>query len=209
VDEKAPIGNTFTGDFKVGAADALHGPFEGPPQVPMNHSLGVNPVEYPLVRSSKVCGSCHSVVLPVFDGDRPWVRAEAKKPEIIIEQATYPEWVFSDFRDGGLTPMSCQNCHMATSYPGLPGTLATKIASIQEASNMPQTENRQPQSEVDLKTRSPFARAAGWKLQVVSSGVVGVPAGTLTPPTPSLPASPPPAGREGATTTRASELLLD
>ncbi len=77
----------------------------------MNHSLGVNPVEYPLVRSSKVCGSCHSVVLPVFDGDHPWVEpgSPTRKPEIIIEQATYPEWVFSDFRDGGPTPMSCQN----------------------------------------------------------------------------------------------------
>jgi hypothetical protein len=162
VDPKAPIGNTFTGDFKVGPADALHGPFEGPPQIPMNHSLGANPVEYPLVRSSRVCGSCHSVVLPVFDGDKPWVqpgiRKKGGKPEIIIEQATYPEWVFSDFRDGGPTPMSCQDCHMASSYPGLPGTIATKIASIQEASNMPQTENRQPQSEIDLKTRTPYGR---------------------------------------------------
>ncbi len=158
VDEKAPFGNTFTGDFKVGAPDALHGPFEGPQQVPMNHSLGANPVEYPLVRSSKVCGSCHSVVLPVFDGDQPWVRPGTKKPEIIIEQATYPEWVFSDFRDSGPTPRSCQNCHMTTSYPELPGTLTTKIASIQEASNMPQTESRQPQSAIDLKPRTPFGR---------------------------------------------------
>jgi hypothetical protein len=158
VDPKAPIGNTFTGDFRVGPADALHGPFEGPPQIPMNHSLGADPVEYPLVRSSRVCGSCHSVVLPVFDGDKPWVPHGAKKPEVIIEQATYPEWVFSDFRDGGPTPMSCQNCHMASSYPSLSGTLATKIASIQEASNMPQTENRQPQKEIDLKTRTPYGR---------------------------------------------------
>ena len=65
---------------------------------------------------------------------------------------------FSDFRDGGPTPQSCQNCHMAASYPGLAGTLSTKIASIQEASNMPQTENRQPESEIDLKPRSPFGR---------------------------------------------------
>jgi len=163
IDEKAPIGNTFTGDFKAGAADAIHGPFAEPRQVPMDHSLGAKPIEYPLVRSSKICGSCHSVVLPVFDGDKPWVRpgtqkAGIKKPEIIIEQATYPEWVFSDFRDGGPTPQSCQNCHMAASYPGLAGKLTSKIASIQEASNMPQTENRQPQSEIDLEPRSPFGR---------------------------------------------------
>jgi hypothetical protein len=161
IDDKAPIGHTFTGDFKVGAADAIHGPFEGPQQVPMDHSLGAKPVEYPLVRSSKICGSCHSVVLPVFDGDKPWVKpgpGKSKKPQIIIEQATYPEWVFSDFRDGGPEPQSCQDCHMANSYPGLPGTLGFKIASIQEASNMPQTENRQPEKDIDLKPRSPFGR---------------------------------------------------
>jgi hypothetical protein len=158
IDQETPIGHTFTGDFRVGAPDVIHGPFAGPQQVPMNHSLGARPIEYPLVRSSKVCGSCHSVVLPVFDGNKPWVRPGTKKPEVIIEQATYPEWVFSDFRDGGPTPQSCQNCHMATSYPGLKGPLNFKVASIQEASDMPQTENRQPESAIDLPPRSPFAR---------------------------------------------------
>jgi hypothetical protein len=158
IDEAVPIGHTFTGDFRIGKAEEIHGPFAGPQQVPMDHSLGAKPIEYPLIRSSKVCGSCHSVVLPVFDGDKPWVRPGEKKPEIIIEQATYPEWVFSDFRDGGAEPRSCQSCHMTTSYPGLPGTLTSKIASIQEASNMPQAEHRLPQSDIDLQPRSPFAR---------------------------------------------------
>jgi hypothetical protein len=158
VDESVPVGHTFTGDFATGAADVFHGPFAGPQQVPMNHSLGAKPIEYPLIRSSKVCGSCHSVVLPVFDGNQPWVPPGARKPAIIIEQATYPEWVFSDFRDGGPDPRSCQSCHMATTYPGLAGTLTSKIASIQEASDMPQTENRLAQTDIDLKPRSPFAR---------------------------------------------------
>jgi hypothetical protein len=158
IDEAVPVGHTFTGDFRVGAAEAIHGPFKGPQQVPMDHSLGAKPIEYPLVQSSKVCGSCHSVVLPVFDGDQPWVPPGARKPEIIIEQATYPEWVLSDFRDGGPEARSCQSCHMTTTYPGLAGTLATKIASIQEASNMPQTEHRLAQSDIDLQPRSPFAR---------------------------------------------------
>lgn len=158
IDEKTPIGHTFTGDFKVGKAEQIHGPFDGPQQMPMDHSLGAKPVEYPLVRSSKTCGSCHSVVLPVFDGDKPWVRPGTRKPEVIIEQATYPEWVFSDFRDGGPTPRSCQDCHMQSAFPGLSAPLSSKIASIQEASNMPQTENRAPQSEIDLNPRSPFGR---------------------------------------------------
>jgi hypothetical protein len=158
IDDQAPIGHTFTGDFKVGAADAIHGPFDAPQQVPMDHTLGAKPVEYPLIRSSKVCGSCHSVVLPVFDGNKPWVPKGTKTPQIVIEQATFPEWVFSDFRDGGPTPQSCQDCHMASSYPGVPQPLNFKIASIQEASNMPQTENRLPQKDIDLTPRSPYGR---------------------------------------------------
>jgi hypothetical protein len=155
---RAPIGNTFTGDFRVGAAAEIQGPFDKPQQVPMDHSLGAKPVEYPLERSSAVCGSCHSVVLPVFNGDTPWVRPGTQKPAIILEQGTYPEWVFSDFGvEGGANFRSCQNCHMGTTYPGV-GTLTAKIASIQEASNMPQTEGRLPRSDIDLQPRSPFAR---------------------------------------------------
>jgi hypothetical protein len=157
-DPKKQIGDTFTGDFKVGAADAIQGPFEKPQPMPMDHTLAVKPVEYPLERSSRVCGSCHSVVLPVFNVDKPYQPVGAKKPEIILEQGTYPEWIFSDYRDGGPTPRSCQNCHMGTDYPGVPGALSTKMASIQEASNMPQTEGRLPASDIDLQPRSPFAR---------------------------------------------------
>lgn len=160
VDETKPIGDTFTGDFVANAPTAILGPFDGPQQVPMDHTLGAKPIEYTNIHSSKICGSCHSVVLPVFDGSKPFIDRKTGKPKIIIEQATYPEWVLSDFRDGGATPRSCQSCHMPTSYRGVDGTLESKIASIQEASNMPQTENRRPMSEIDLKPRQPFARHA-------------------------------------------------
>jgi len=157
VPQKINFGDTFTGDFHVGEPDKMHGPFAGPQQVPMVHALGITPIESANLTSSKICGSCHSVVLPVFDGNVPWVRPGAKRPEIDIEQATYPEWVFSDFRDGGPAAQSCQDCHMSTSYPSL-GPLAFKIAAIEEASNMPQVENRRPISEIDLKPRSPYGR---------------------------------------------------
>jgi hypothetical protein len=157
VPAKLEFGDTFTGDFHVGKPDEIHGPFAGPQQVPMVHALGITPVERTDLTSSKVCGSCHSVVLPVFDGNVPWVPPHAKLPEIEIEQATYPEWVFSDFRDGGPAAQSCQDCHMSTNYPGM-APLAFKIAAIEEASNMPQVENRRPMSEIDLKPRSPYGR---------------------------------------------------
>jgi hypothetical protein len=157
VPEKTGFGDTFTGDFRVGDADKVHGPFAGPQQVPMVHALGITPIERADITDSKICGSCHSVVLPVFDGNVPWVPPGARRAKTDIEQGTYPEWVFSDFRDGGPAAQSCQDCHMTTSYPGL-GPLAFKIAAIEEASNMPQVDNRRPMSEIDLKPRSPYGR---------------------------------------------------
>ncbi len=155
------FGETFTGDFRLGAADELMGPFPGPRQVPMDHALGVQPVHDPRIANSRVCGSCHSVVLPVYDGDVPWNEVgtgATDGPEFIIEQATYPEWVFSDFHDGGPRAESCQGCHMQSAYPGADSPLESKIASIQEASNFPVTAFRLPKEEIDLDERSPFAR---------------------------------------------------
>ncbi|HEX5724983.1 MAG TPA: hypothetical protein VFX98_05930 [Longimicrobiaceae bacterium] len=169
--EDEPIGLTFTGDFRVGPPDTIFGPFGGPKQVPMEHSLGITPDSTDQIRNSKLCGSCHSVVLPVFEGNRRITLPGDTTTKFIIEQATFPEWVFSDFRDDGPTPQSCQDCHMRTTYPGLvntdtvngrprtwPDTLSFKIAAIQEASNMPQVQNRRPLDEIDLEPRSPFAR---------------------------------------------------
>lgn len=157
IEETTPIGHTFTGDFRVGEAEQIHGPFNEPKIVPMEHALGTTPVEYPDLLNSKICGSCHAVVLPVFNGNDPYTPPGASKPLVIIEQATYPEWVFSDYRDKGPTPKSCQNCHMQTSYPGF-GDLSFKIAAIQEGSNMPQVENRRPLSEIDLAPRDQYGR---------------------------------------------------
>ena len=39
IDENEPFGHTFTGDFRVGAPDVIHGPFAGPQQVPMDPVL--------------------------------------------------------------------------------------------------------------------------------------------------------------------------
>jgi hypothetical protein len=75
-----------------------------------------------------------------------------------VEQGTYVEWVFSAFRDGGTRPRSCQDCHMPKTYPGLPGELAFVIASIQQATPFPETDNRRPRKEIDLPARQGFAR---------------------------------------------------
>ena len=61
---------TFTGSFLVGAPDTLIGPFDKPVVEPMQNALGINPVHDATIASSEVCGSCHSVHLPVVQAGK-------------------------------------------------------------------------------------------------------------------------------------------
>jgi hypothetical protein len=150
----------FTGSFLVGAADQVYGPFAEPKQVPMQHALGITPVQSATITSSELCGTCHTVHLPVLHNGVTIGH--------IYEQATYPEWAFSAYRTGvtpdgplpagaGAKPQSCQDCHMPKANPrGVP--FRGKIASILEHSNFPLAENRLPASDIDLPVRSGVAR---------------------------------------------------
>ena len=151
---------TFTGSFFVGPPDAVYGPFEAPKQKPMRHALGITPAYKSDFASSELCGSCHTVHLPVVHG--------GDILKYTYEQTTYPEWLFSDYRTGtspmgpvplgpGKTPQSCEACHMeSTDKHGNP--FVSKIAGIQEHSNFPQVENGLGPAEIDLPEREGFAR---------------------------------------------------
>ncbi|HEY4922163.1 MAG TPA: hypothetical protein VII40_18825, partial [Xanthobacteraceae bacterium] len=151
---------TFTGSFLLEPADVMLGPFAEPKKTSMQHALGVTLEHAPQIKTADVCGSCHVVHLPVLRG-----------PETlghVYEQTTFAEWAFGGFRTGesadghlplgpGETPQTCQDCHMPShDAKGLPAQ--SKIASIQELSNFPQTENALPADEIDLKTRDGFAQ---------------------------------------------------
>lgn len=150
---------TFTGSYFVGPADQLKGPFEHPKQVPMKNALGITPGHDDSFLKSDLCGSCHTVHLPVLD--------RGKLLGYTFEQTTYPEWAFSDYRTGvtanGELPLgagpkaeSCQGCHMKSKdEAGNP--LVSKIASIQEHSSFPEVENGLGPDVLDLERRANFA----------------------------------------------------
>ena len=167
---------TFSGSFPVGAADELNGPFKDPLTKPMENSLRVTPKHNADIQTSEVCGACHSIHLPVLDREQPEAQClpQTDPPDPFrcfpkrYEQTTYPEWVFSAYRTGklgsqelpggaGATPLSCQQCHMPnTDSTGKP--LVSKIASIEEYSNYPQTDYRLPAEAIDLPLRENYAQ---------------------------------------------------
>ncbi|MCB1055388.1 MAG: hypothetical protein KDD11_07725 [Acidobacteria bacterium] len=151
---------TFTGSFVVGAPGDLYGPFDQPKTKPMDHAMGILPVEDSAMLDSEVCGTCHTVHLPVLHRGEVITRT--------YEQTTYPEWAFSAYRTGetpdgplplgeGKLAQSCQGCHMPSAKDD--GTaFHSKIAGIQEFSNFPQAENNLGPEDIDLEARLGFAR---------------------------------------------------
>jgi hypothetical protein len=151
---------TFTGTFDMGAGDVLNGPFKQPREMPMKHALGMAPAYNASIGDSELCGSCHMVYLPILNQGRVTGHT--------YEQTTYAEWAFSDYRTGtspdqalplgpGAKAQSCQGCHMPSKdAAGRP--VSSKIASIQELSNFPATENVMTSADIDLPSREPYAR---------------------------------------------------
>ncbi len=151
---------TFTGSFLVGPPDKLNGPFKDPKKKPMKHALGIEPAHYATLKNSEICGTCHTVHLPVF--------YRGKGIAYIYEQTTYPEWAFSAYRTGetpdgalpfgpGARAQSCQGCHMPSrDANGKP--YRSKIAAIQEYSNFPESDYNLGPKDIDLPVREGFAR---------------------------------------------------
>lgn len=150
---------TFTGSQPVGAPDTIIGSFADPKVVPMEHAIGMTPKHDPAIRTAEVCGSCHTVHLPVL--------REGKLLGHVFEQTTYPEWAFSAYRTGttpdGALPhgtgdraQTCQDCHMPRRDAD--GNLrVSKIASIQEFTNFPATTFSLGAAALDLPFRAGFA----------------------------------------------------
>ncbi len=174
--DSVPFEETFTGKFFCGPPDELYGPFSDHVRVkPMEQALGITPGGeqdgihasdvcgpkrggggQPIARadigSSKVCGSCHTVYVPVFD-------AAGKQISSTFEQSTYLEWLNSAFQNEaepwGDTPRTCQNCHMPQTFRDEP--LAFRIANIED-DTFPPMRYQLPEPELSLPVREPFSR---------------------------------------------------
>jgi cytochrome c553 len=153
---------TYTGKFKLGKPDEIFGPYEDVVKLPMENSLGLTPrkTKENQIRSSALCGSCHTVVLPVLNIGEKYSGNVFDNPKIKTEheQNTYLEWRNSKYQNeqqpfNPADVQTCQDCHMPNKYPSKTGDpLRFKIASIEE-DIFAATDNRAADKDIHLQVR--------------------------------------------------------
>ncbi len=144
---------SYTGRFELGPVGEVVGPYDDTLPKPMEKAIGVTPKGGAWLRTSAMCGSCHTVQLPVFD-------REGRVLATIFEQTTYLEWRNSVYQDEvvGSRPdqvRRCQDCHMTSQYHGQ--RLADRVASIQDE-RFPYSERSLPAAEIALPVRDGYRR---------------------------------------------------
>ena len=164
--------NSTTGQFKMGKADELFGPFKDDviSTVPMEHGLGIKPKYSDHVTSSRLCGSCHVINLPNVDDPLPPSAEPATLDRIeknpvfkpfrhSIEQATYLEWLNSAYQNEikpwGASAQSCQDCHMPGGFQKDAiniKQLQQPIAVVQDTS-YPAAEHVAPPDKIRVRLR--------------------------------------------------------
>jgi hypothetical protein len=137
-----------TGAFHLGSPDTIYGPYEDVITRPMQESLGLTPVFNAYIKESRLCGSCHTIFLPVFD-------AQGKKLKDKYEQTTYLEWLNSRFAQPDTEGKTCQACHMPDTYHNR--KLAFQIAAIEDQ-NYPTSTHLASLQEITVAKRSEFRR---------------------------------------------------
>ena len=171
---------SITGNFHLGPPGELYGPYKDKDisVYPMEHGIGFKPKHSEYIKSSRMCGTCHTVNLPVVDfpnheGDEgnELSRAEAI-PEFRdfhhhVEQATYLEWLNSayenEFNTSNPSAQTCQDCHMSRNLKSLAhpnasiDKIQTQVAIIQDTS-YPDAENLAPHDKIQVRQRNEYSR---------------------------------------------------
>ncbi|HEX6178470.1 MAG TPA: hypothetical protein VF057_08920, partial [Thermoanaerobaculia bacterium] len=148
--------HSITGQFETGKPDELFGPFKDDEIVtlPMDNALGVKPKFNEYIRSSRMCGGCHTIDLPVADSPTPGTHS--------IEQATYLEWLNSQYQNEFGTPsktaQTCQDCHMPRGQQNERlaidvNPIQTRIAIVED-DTYPAAEHRAPVDDIRVRFRT-------------------------------------------------------
>ena len=141
------LGDTFSGEFNLGPSRSIYGPYEEVQTLPMENALGLTPTLGEHIKSAGLCGTCHALKVPVYDGDK------VLKDRHFWEQTTYMEWANSDYADtGSLESRTCQECHMPETNPLTGAAMSTRIANIEDET-FPYAPGRAKSGQLHLPVR--------------------------------------------------------
>jgi hypothetical protein len=97
------VGQTFSGVIPYDTTRHIYGPFENPVVGPMQLYEGYTAVFSTHMNQSRQCSSCHTLITETADLNGNYTGG------YFVEQATYHEYLNSDFPANSIT---CQSCHM-------------------------------------------------------------------------------------------------
>jgi hypothetical protein len=114
------VGETFSGIIPYDTTRHIYGPFTNPVVGPMQLYEGYTPVFSTHMNQSRLCSSCHTLITESVDLSGNYTGGH------FVEQATYHEYLNSDFPGNGIT---CQSCHMP--HEADPIIIANGFANLQ------------------------------------------------------------------------------
>ncbi len=97
------LGAEFSGVMEFDTSRVQYGPHENPFAPPMASFVGFTPLASEHILDANLCASCHSLVTESVDLDGEFTGST------YVEQATYHEWLNSQYN---VDQVSCQSCHM-------------------------------------------------------------------------------------------------
>ncbi len=169
--------SSITGNFQLGKKGEIYGPFKEDEIAPyvMQHATGLKPKHDDYLKSSQLCGTCHTVSLPAVDRPLDSGHSDPHYAELVqcdsvplfrgfhhhLEQATYLEWLNSQYENeiNKQNPLakSCQDCHMSRGLKdekhGIDiRQIRSRIAAVQDAT-YPEAENLAPTDQLNARIR--------------------------------------------------------
>ncbi len=103
IGDSAALGKSFSGQIPYDTSRIIYGPYPFPMAGPMLVGSGYEPAFGAHMNLSKTCSPCHTLINNTVDLNGNYTGTT------FVEQATYQEWLNSDYPGANL---SCQKCHM-------------------------------------------------------------------------------------------------
>lgn len=97
------LGNLNSGNLIFDTAKVAYGPYISPLESPMIMETGYKPVYSEHTSDAGLCAGCHTLITETLDYDGNLTG------DHFVEQATYHEWLNSEYNTNNVT---CQSCHM-------------------------------------------------------------------------------------------------